>query len=235
MLGFSAASRKIQNQQWVDRWSRHQILGGHPRRGSHSQSTSPGDWEPGDKGFSDLCEGVWASPRHRTQKIGMKLDNSSKTTAFKNKTGFSSFWRERKKEGQLTYSVLGMSQVILQFQIAHTCHTANKMQGDSLDFLFFGAWASASVLPLNIHGWFPWGLTGLMSLLSKGLFLKSLLQDHNLKASLLVCSILFMVQLSNPYMTTGKTITLTIWTFAGKVMSILSRLVITFLLRSKCL
>ena len=67
--------------------------------------------------------------------------------------------------------------------------------------------------------------------------LKSLLQRHSLKASILRCPAFFIVQLSNPYMTTGKTIALTRWTFVGKVMSLLlnmlSRLVITFLPRSK--
>ena len=67
--------------------------------------------------------------------------------------------------------------------------------------------------------------------------LKSLLQHHSSKASILQCSGLFTVQLSHPYMTTGKTIALTKQTFAGKVMSLifimLSRLVITFLQRSK--
>ena len=69
--------------------------------------------------------------------------------------------------------------------------------------------------------------------------LKSLLQHHSSKASVLRCSAFFTVQLSHPYMTTGKTIALARWTFAGKVMSLLfnmlSRLVITFLPRSKCL
>ena len=67
--------------------------------------------------------------------------------------------------------------------------------------------------------------------------LKSLLQQHNLKASILQRSAFFMVQLSHPYMTTGKTTALARWTFVGKVMSLLfnmlSRLVITFLSRSK--
>ena len=67
--------------------------------------------------------------------------------------------------------------------------------------------------------------------------LKSLLQHHSSKASILQCSAFFTVQLSHPYMTTGKTIALTRRTFVGKVMSLLlnmlSRLVITFLLRSK--
>ena len=69
--------------------------------------------------------------------------------------------------------------------------------------------------------------------------LKSLLQHHSSKASILRHSAFFTVQLSHPYMITGKTIALTRWTFLGKVMSqlfnMLSRLVITFLPRSKCL
>ena len=83
-----------------------------------------------------------------------------------------------------------------------------------------GASASASILPMNIQGWFPLGLTGWISLLCKWLF-KSLLKHHSLKASILWCSALFMVQLSHPYMTTGKTIALTIQTFVSKVMSLL--------------
>ena len=67
--------------------------------------------------------------------------------------------------------------------------------------------------------------------------LKHLLQHHSSKASILWCSAFITVQLSHPYMTTGKTIALTRWTFVGKVMSLLfnmlSRLVITFLPRSK--
>ena len=69
--------------------------------------------------------------------------------------------------------------------------------------------------------------------------LKSLLQHHSSKASILQHSVFFIVQLSHPYMTIGKTIALTWWTFVGKVISLLfnmlSRLVITFLPRSKCL
>ena len=67
--------------------------------------------------------------------------------------------------------------------------------------------------------------------------LNSLLQHHSSKASILRCSAFFIVQLSHPYMTTGKTTALTRWTFIGKVMSLLfnmlSRLVVTFLPRSK--
>ena len=97
--------------------------------------------------------------------------------------------------------------------------------------------ASTLVLPKNIQDWFPLRWTGWISLQSKGL--KSLLQHHSSKASILWCSAFFMVQLSHPYMTNGKTIALTRWTFIGKEMSLLfnmlSRLVITFPPKSKCL
>ena len=98
-----------------------------------------------------------------------------------------------------------------------------------------GASASTSVLPMNIQDWFPLGWTGWISLQSKGL--SSLLQHHSSKTSILLHSAFFIVQLSHPYMTTGKTIALTRWTFVDKVMSLLfnmlSRLVIIFLPRSK--
>ena len=68
-----------------------------------------------------------------------------------------------------------------------------------------GASAAASVLPVNIQGWFSLGLTDLLAV--QGI-LKSLLQHHSSKASVLQCSTLFMVQLSHLYMTTGKTIAL---------------------------
>ena len=73
--------------------------------------------------------------------------------------------------------------------------------------------ALASVLPMNIQDWFPLGLTGLISLLSKSLSV--LLQHQNSKPSILWCSVFFTVHLSHPYITTGKTIVLTIWTFVS--------------------
>ena len=98
-----------------------------------------------------------------------------------------------------------------------------------------GTSASASVLPMNTQDWSSLGWTGWISLKSNGL--KSLLQHHRSKASIFQHSAFFTVQLSHPYMTTGKTIALTRWTFVGKVMSLLfnllSRLVTTFLPRSK--
>ena len=89
---------------------------------------------------------------------------------------------------------------------------------------------------MNIQDWFPLGWTGWVSLQSKGLS-KSLCQHHSSKESLLQRSAFFRVQLLHPYVTTGKTIALTRWTLVGKVMSLLfnmlSRLIITFLPRSK--
>ena len=81
-----------------------------------------------------------------------------------------------------------------------------------------GASASASVLPMIFQGWFSLGLTDLLAV--QGTF-KSLLWHHSSKASVLLCSAFFMVQVSHMNMTTGKTIVLTIQIFVGKVMSLL--------------
>ena len=98
-----------------------------------------------------------------------------------------------------------------------------------------GVSASTSVLPINTQKksfWMDW-----LDLLAAQGTLKSLLQHHSSKVSILWHSAFFLVQPSHTYMTTGKTIALTRWTFVGKVMSLLfhmlSRLVITFLPRSK--
>ena len=95
--------------------------------------------------------------------------------------------------------------------------------------------ASKPVLPMNIQGWFPLGLTVLISLLSKRLsrvFTSTTVAKHQFFSD----QPFYMVQLSHLYMITGKIITLTIWTFVGKVISLifnmLSRFVITFLPRS---
>ena len=81
-----------------------------------------------------------------------------------------------------------------------------------------GASASASVLPMNNQDWFPLRLSGSIDwvLLAVQGTLKSLLQHHSSKASILLCSAFFIVQVSHPYMTTGKTIALTRWTFVSK-------------------
>ena len=80
--------------------------------------------------------------------------------------------------------------------------------------------ASASVLPMNIQGLFPFRI-GWFDLLAVQGTLRSLLQHHTLKESVLQLSAFFVVQLSHLYMTTGKTIALTTWAFVGKVMSLL--------------
>ena len=76
-----------------------------------------------------------------------------------------------------------------------------------------GVSASASVLPMHSQDWFPLGRTGWISLQSKGL---SRIFNHSSKASVLRCSAFFMVQLSHPYMTPGKTIALTRWSLLAK-------------------
>ena len=78
-----------------------------------------------------------------------------------------------------------------------------------------GVLVSTSVLPMNIQDWFPLEWIGWITLQSKGL--KHLLQHHNSKASVLWCSAFFMVQLSYPNMSTGKTIALIIQTFVSNV------------------
>ena len=99
-----------------------------------------------------------------------------------------------------------------------------------------GAPDSASVLTMNIQGLISFRIAWFDLLAVQGT-LKSLLQHHSSKLSILRCSAFFMAQLSHPYMTTGKTIALTPWTLIGKVMSLLfnmlSRFVIAFLPRSK--
>ena len=89
--------------------------------------------------------------------------------------------------------------------------------------------ASASVLPMNIQGWFPLGLTGLISLQSKGLsriFSNTTVQKHEFFS----IPPSFMGQLSHPYLTTGKTIALTRWTFVSKVTSLLFKTLSKFVI-----
>ena len=100
-----------------------------------------------------------------------------------------------------------------------------------------GVSALTSVLPMNIQDRSISSRMDWLNLLAIQGTLKSLLQHHNSKASILQHAAFLTVQLSHPYMTTGKTIALTRWTFVGKVMSLLfnmlSRLFIAFLPRSK--
>ena len=109
---------------------------------------------------------------------------------------------------QWYYQTTSFSATLFSF-----CLQSFPASGSFLVSQFFasGGWsigASTSLLAMNIQGWFPLGLTGLISLQSKRL--KSLLHHHSSKASILRCSAFFIVQLSHPYVTTEKTITLII-------------------------
>ena len=129
-----------------------------------------------------------------------------------------------------------------------SCSSLQYLPASGFFFFFSISWlfssggqssgASASVLALNIQSWFPLGLTGWISLQSKAhsrVF--SILQHHSSKRSLLQHSAFFMVQLFHLYLTPGKNIVLTLWTFVGKVMSLsfnmLSSFVTAFLPRSE--
>ena len=139
-------------------------------------------------------------------------------------------------------SVMSSSHLILDaffsclqsFQASGTLHESQLFTSGEQKV---GASVSVSVLWMSIQGWFPFRLTGLISLLSKGL--RSLLQHHGLKASFLWLSAFFMVQLLQPYVPTGKTIALPIETFIGRVISLpfntLSRFVTAFPPRSNYL
>ena len=138
--------------------------------------------------------------------------------------------------GQWCYPAISSSVVPFS-----SCPNPFQHQSFPLSQLFawggqsIGVSASASVLPINTQDWSPLGWTGWISWQSKGL--SRVLQHHRSKASILQHSAFFTVQLSHPYMITGKTVAFTWRTFVGQVMSLifnmLSRLVITFLPSSK--
>jgi len=131
------------------------------------------------------------------------------------------------------------SSVIHFSSCPHSFPVSGSFQNESAFHIRWPEYWSFSfnISPSNEYpGLISFGMDWLDLLAVQGT-LKSLLQHHSSKASILWCSAFFIVQLSHPYMTTGKTIDLTRWTFVGKVMflllNMLSRLVITFLPRSK--
>ena len=142
----------------------------------------------------------------------------------------------------ISSSVIPLSSHLQSFPVSSSFQMSQffASEGQSI-----GVSASASVLPMNIQGWFPLGWTGLISLQSKGLsrvFSNTTVQKHHFFGTQL--SLWYDSHMSHDVMAhekshNGKAIALTGWTFVGKVMSLLfnmlSRLVITFLLRSKCL
>ena len=132
----------------------------------------------------------------------------------------------------ISSSVVPVSSCLQSFPASGSIQMSQFFTSDGQSI---GASASASVLPMNIQDWFPLGWTGWISLLFKGLsrvFSNTTVQEYQFFGAQLS-----LWSNSYPYTTTGKT--LTIWTFVGKVMSLLfntlSRFVIAFLPRSKCL
>ena len=132
----------------------------------------------------------------------------------------------------ISYSVIPFSSCLQSFPASRSFPMSQFFTSGGQSI---GVSPSVSVLPMNIQNWFPWGWTGWISLQSKGL--KSLLQHHSSKTSVLQNSVFFRVQFSHTYMTIGKSIASTRRIFVGKVMpllfSMLSRLIIAFLSRSK--
>ena len=118
-----------------------------------------------------------------------------------------------------------------------TFHSIRVFSNESALWIRWPKYWSFSISPSNEYSRLIRFRIDWFHLLAAQGILTSLLQHHSSEASILQCSASFMVQLSHPYMTTGKTIALTRWTFVGKVISLLfnmlSRLVIAFLPRSK--
>ena len=143
---------------------------------------------------------------------------------------------------QSVFTLMFTESVVPSDHLKHSCHFSFCLQclpaweSFSMSWLFasggqsIGVSASAAVLQRNIQGWLPLGLFDLLAVQGT---LKSLLQHHNSKASVLPHSDFFVVQLSHQYMTTGKTIVLTIQNLVSKIMSLLfnmlSRFVVVFL------
>ena len=134
----------------------------------------------------------------------------------------------------ISSSVFPFSSCLQSFPTSGSFQLSQLLASDGQSI---GVSASKSVLPMNTQDRFLLGWTGWNSLQSKGLSRVFSNTTHSLKASVLQHSAFFIVQLSHPYITTGKTIALTRRTFVDKVTSLLlnmlSRLVITFLPRSK--
>ena len=124
----------------------------------------------------------------------------------------------------ISYSVIHFSFCLQSFRTSGSFQMSQLFASGGQSI---GVSASTSVLPMNTQDWFPLGWTGWISLQSKGL--SSLLQHNSSKASILLCSAFFIVQLSYAYMTTGKTIALTRWTFVDQVMSLLFNMLSRFI------
>ena len=117
----------------------------------------------------------------------------------------------------ISSSVIPFSFHLQSFPASGSFQMSQHFSSDSQSI---GVSVSTSVPPVNIQDWFHLGWTSWISLQSKGLS-RSLLQHHSSKASFLWNSAFFIVQFSYPYVTTGKTIALSRWTFVGKVMPLI--------------
>ena len=130
-------------------------------------------------------------------------------------------------------SVIPFSSHLQSFSVSGSFQTSQFFTSGGQSIGSF----SFNISPSNEHSGLSSFRMDWLDLLAVHGTLKSLLQHHSSKASILQCSVFFIVQLSHPYVTTGKTIALTRWIFVGKVMSLLfnmlSRFIITFLPRSK--
>ena len=116
----------------------------------------------------------------------------------------------------ISSSVIAFSSCLQSFPASRSFPMSQFFASGGVSFSTGGVSSSATVLPMNIQDWFPLRLTGLISLLSKGL---SRVQHNSSKASILWCSAFFIVQLSHQYVTTGKTIALTRWTLLASNVS----------------
>ena len=139
----------------------------------------------------------------------------------------------RSSHPTISSSVIPFSSCLQSFPASGSFQTSQLLASGGQKYWSF----SFNISPSNEYSGLISFRMDWLDLLAVQETLKSLLQHHSSKASILQCSAFFIVQLSHPYMTTGKTVALTRQTFVGKVMSLLfnmlSRLVITFLPRRK--
>ena len=184
------------------------------------------------------------------------LTITSRTVQFSHSVVSDSLWPHGLQHSRLLHPSPTLGACSNSYPLSQCCHPTISSSGPLLlqpsIFPSFRVFSNESVLCIRWPNY--WSFTfsispsseysGLISfswfnILPVQRTLKSLLQYHSLKASVLWGSTFFMVQLSHPYMTSGKSIALAIWTFVGKVTSLLfntpSRFVIAFIPRSKCL
>ena len=147
--------------------------------------------------------------------------------AYSNSCPLNWWWHPTISSSVVPFSCLQSFPAAGSFQMSQVFPSGGQSVGGS---------ALTSILPMNIQDWISFRMNRL-NLLAVQETLKNLLQHHSSKASILQRSAFFIVPLSHPYVSTGKTIALTRWTFVGKVMpllfNMLSRLVIAFLPRSR--